>query len=84
MQFLPQGKEIKAMKSNITKEFLENHFKFHNKLTVYQGHIPLTITKEWHLHFNGGHYDFDVQDCEDFADLCRKKNITLEPTDMEQ
>ena len=36
----------------ITKEFLENHFKFHNKLTIYQGQIPLTITKAWHLHLN--------------------------------
>ena len=47
-------------KAMITKEFLENHFKFHNKLTIYQGQIPLTITKAWHLHLNGGHHDYDI------------------------
>lgn len=63
----------------ITREYLENHFKHHNKLVVYQGDVPLTITKEWHLHFNGGHHDFDIADCEDLKELCNKRNITLKP-----
>ena len=63
----------------ITKEYLENYFKHHNKLVVFQGDVPLTITKEWHLHFNGGHHDFDIEDCEDLAELCDKRNVTLKP-----
>jgi len=63
----------------ITREYLENHFKHHNKLVVYQGDIPLTITKEWHLHFNGGHHDFDIADCKDLEELCNKRNMTLKP-----
>ena len=63
----------------ITKEYLENHFKFHNKLTIYQGQIPLTITKAWHLHLNGGHHDYDIVDCEDLADLCSERELTLKP-----
>ncbi len=63
----------------ITKEFLDNHFKHHDKLTVYQGEIPLTITKAWHLHFSGGHYEFDIQDTEDLEELFRAKGVTLKP-----
>lgn len=66
----------------ITKEFLEKHFRLHNKLTVYQGRLPLTVTKEYHLRFNGGHHAFDIS-CEDFAEMCEKRGITLEPTDSE-
>jgi hypothetical protein len=44
----------------ITKEFLEKHFKHHDKLVVYQNNIPLTITKAWHLHFSSGHHEFDI------------------------
>ena len=65
--------------AELTREFLENHFKFHNKLTIYQGQIPLTITKAWHLHLNGGHHDYDIVDCEDLADLCSERELTLKP-----
>ncbi len=68
----------------ITKEFLEKHFRHHDKLVVYQNNIPLTITKEWHLHFNGGHYDFDLNDCEELADLSKKQRITLKPVNPEE
>lgn len=64
----------------ITKEFLENHFKFHNKLVIYQGQIPITITKAWHLHFSGGHHEFDIADCEDLAEQSRLRYLTLKPT----
>lgn len=67
------------MKGNITEEYLKNHFRFHNRLTVYQGSIPLTITKAWHLHFSGGHHEFDISDCADLAEMCSKRGITLEP-----
>ncbi len=65
--------------AELTKEFLENHFKLHNKLTIYQNQIPLTITKAWHLHFNGGYHDFDIEDCEDLAELCSQRGLTLKP-----
>ena len=72
------------MEKQITKEFLENHFKFHDKLTLYQGEIPLTITKEWHLHFNGGHHDFDIDDCASLEELSAKRNLTIKPVKSEE
>jgi len=66
----------------ITKEFLEKHFKLHNRLTVYQDGTPLTITKAYHLHFSGGHHEFDISDCEDLAELCKKRGITLEAKEV--
>ena len=75
--------EDKEEKSVITKDYLEKHFKHHDRLIIYQGKIPLTITKEWHLHFDGGHHEFDITDCEDLAELCSKRNITLQPADTE-
>jgi len=63
----------------ITKEYLENHFKHHNKLVLYSGTIPLTITKAWHLHLNGGHNSFDIDDCEDLEYMCKLKYLTLKP-----
>lgn len=63
----------------ITKDFLENHFKHHNKLVLYSGTIPLTITKAWHLHLEGGHSSFDIDDCEDLEYICQLKGVTLKP-----
>ncbi len=72
------------MEEVVTKEFLEKHFKFHNKIVLYQGDMPLTITKAWHLHFSGGHSDFDLQDCEDLANLCKERGIKLEPYEISE
>ena len=68
----------------ITKEFLEKHFKMHNKLTVYQGELPLTVSKAWHLRFNGGHHEFDISDCTDLAELCEKRGLTLQPCSVQE
>lgn len=65
--------------AQITKEFIENHFKHHNTLTIYQNQIPLVITKAWHLNFSGGHYAFDLDGCEDLVELCKQRGLTLKP-----
>ena len=68
----------------ITKEFLEKHFRHHDKLVVYQGRTPLTITKAWHLRFEGGHHAFDVADCADLEELLSQRAVTLDPVQTEQ
>ena len=70
--------------AELTREFLENHFKFHNKLTIYQGQIPLTITKAWHLHFDGGYHSFDIEDCKDLAEMCFQRGLTLKPSPKQE
>lgn len=63
----------------ITKEYIENYFKHHDRLVVYRRQIPLTITKAWHLHLSGGHADFDVADSADLAEMFAKTGVTLKP-----
>ncbi len=45
----------------ITKEFLEKHYKFHDKLVLYTPDgIKLTFAKESHYHMSGGHASLDL------------------------
>lgn len=63
----------------LTKEFLEKHFKFHNKLVLYTpDNICLTISKAYHFHLNGGHKDFDIYDSQDLAELCKYYRLSTE------
>jgi len=62
----------------ITREFLEKHFKHHDKLRLFQGERPITITKEYHLSYNGGDRQFNT-DCADLAELCNYRRLTLKP-----
>lgn len=68
----------------ITKEFLQKHFKMHNKIVLYsKDNIPLTISKEYHLHLEGGHCSMDIVDCEDLAEFCEKTGLSLKPQDIQ-
>lgn len=68
----------------ITKEFLQKHFKMHNKIVLYsKDNIPLTISKEYHLHLEGGHCSMDIEDCEDLAEFCEKTCLSLNPKDIQ-
>lgn len=68
----------------ITKEFLQKHFKMHNKIVLYsKDNIPLTISKEYHLHLEGGHCSMDIGDCEDLAEFCEKTYLSLKPKDIQ-
>lgn len=63
----------------LTKEFLDKHFKVHNKLVLYTpDNVRLTISKAYHFHMNGGHHDFDIHDSEDLAELCKHYKLSTE------
>lgn len=65
----------------ITKEFLEKHYKFHDKLVLYtQDGIKLTFAKESHYHMSGGHASLDLMDLEDFAAFSNARGLTLKPS----
>ncbi len=68
----------------ITKDFLEKHFKHHDKLVLYKESTPLTITKEWHLRLTSGHNAMTIVDCEDLAEYSQKMNLTLHPVDADE
>ena len=62
----------------ITKEFLEKHYKFHDKLVLYTpDDIKLTFSKEPHYHMEGGHATLDLMDIEDFAAFAKARGLSL-------
>ena len=62
----------------ITKEFLEKHFKFHDKLVLYTPEgIKLTFAKESHYHMSGGHASLDLMDLDDLATFSNDTNLNL-------
>ena len=64
----------------ITKDFLEKHYKFHDKLVLYTSDdIKLTFTKEPHYHMEGGHVTLDLMDLEDFASFANARGLSLKP-----
>ena len=64
----------------ITKEFLEKHYKFHDKLVLYTpDDIKLTFSKEPHYHMEGGHATLDLMDLEDFAAFVKARGLSLKP-----
>lgn len=64
----------------ITKEFLEKHYKFHDKLVLYTpDDIKLTFSKEPHYHMEGGHAMLDLMDLEDFAAFAKARGLSLKP-----
>ncbi len=68
----------------ITKEFLEKHYKFHDKLVLYtKDGIKLTFTKEPHYHMSGGHVTLDLMDLEDLAEFSNAKGLSLKPSNTE-
>ena len=67
----------------ISKDFFQKYFKLHNKITLYTAdNIPLTISKAYHLHLDGGHCTMDIADCEDLAEFCELRGLSLEPTEV--
>ena len=64
----------------ITKEFLEKHYKFHDKLVLYTpDDIKLTFSKDPHYHMEGGHAMLDLMDLEDFAAFAKARGLSLKP-----
>lgn len=66
----------------ITKEFLEKHFKLHNKLVLYTpSNVKVVFTKASHFHMDGGYHNLDLMDVEDFAEFCNARGLALEPAE---
>ena len=63
----------------LNKEFFDKYFKYHNKIILYtKENIPLTISKVYHFHLNGGHQDFDIHDSQDLEVLCEYYKLSDE------
>lgn len=65
----------------LTKEFFDKYFKTHEKIVLYTpDNIPMTVSKVYHFHMNGGHRDFDVNDSQDLSEICEYYILSTERT----
>lgn len=64
----------------ITKDFLEKQIKKHGKVTAYStDNIPLAITKEPYLCCDGNTSPAFDMNCEDLADYCEARGLSVTP-----
>ena len=62
------------------KKFFEQHFRLHNKLTIYsKDGIKLPITKEPHYHLEGGHSKLDLMDLDDLTEFANMMALRTTP-----
>lgn len=62
----------------ITKDFLDRHFKYHNKLVLYTPkNVKLVFTKEPHFHMDGGYSTLDLMDTDDLEAFCNARGLSL-------
>lgn len=62
----------------ITKDFLDRHFKYHNKLVLCTPkNVKLVFTKEPHFHMDGGHSTLDLMDTDDLEAFCNARGLSL-------
>ena len=69
------------MNTKITKEFLQEHFKKHDSITLYKPDgTPVTISKQYNIILQGGYSKFTFKDCGELVDFHRKHPFCLKPT----
>ncbi len=69
------------MATNAKQEFLQEHFRKHDSLTLYKDDgTPVTITKKYNVILQGGHHRFTFKDCGKLADFFNKHHFSLKPT----
>lgn len=68
------------MANKITKEFLQEHFRKHDSITLYKADgTPVTFTKGYNLAMNGGHQAFVFKDYERLMGFYLKHHLCLKP-----
>ena len=68
------------MNTTITHNFLREHFRKHDSITLYKADgTPVTFTKQHHLVLCGGHSRFAFQDYESLVAFYQKQRLCLKP-----
>lgn len=65
----------------ITKEFLQEHFKKYDSITLYKPDgTPITFTKQYEPVMEGGHCKLTFNDYESLVSFYQKHHLCLKPT----
>lgn len=64
------------MENEIKKDFLRDHFRKHNSITLYKrGGPPSVFTKQYHIKFYGGHRNMVFNEYNECLAFCKKQNL---------
>lgn len=76
----PRNEEENSMTNKITKQFLQEHFRKHDSITLYKADgTPVTFTKQYNYVLNGGHRRFVFKDYESLVAFYKKQHLCLKP-----
>lgn len=68
------------MTNNVTKEFLQEHFRKHDSITLYKPDgTAVTFRKQYNLVVKGGGFRGDFKTYDELTDFCRKRRLCLKP-----
>lgn len=75
-----RNKEDTNMENEIKKDFLQEHFRKHDSITLYQPDgTPVTFGKYHNLVVTGGHRRYLVKDYESLMVFYKKQHLCLKP-----
>lgn len=65
----------------ITKEFLQEHFRKHDSISLYKPDgIPVTFSKQYDITLRGGGTRFVFKNYDEFLAFYKEKKLSLNPT----
>ena len=68
------------METKITKDFLREHFRKHDTLTLYKADgTPVTFAKRHKFVLKGGYHKFTFDSCQELADFYLKHHLSMTP-----
>lgn len=68
------------MTNEVSKEFLQDHFRKHDSITLYKPDgTPVTISKKHNIILEGGHHRYTFKDCGELTDFFTKHHFCLKP-----
>lgn len=68
------------MATKITKQFLQEHFRKHDSITLYKADgTPVTFAKHHNLVVNGGHSTSTFETYDQLVDFYKKHRLCLKP-----
>lgn len=68
------------MVNEVKKEFLAEHFRKHDSITLYKPDgTPVTFSKQHHICLYGGHRDLVFKDYDEFLAFCKMQHLRQKP-----
>ena len=68
------------MATNISRDFLQEHFRKHDSITLYAPDgAPVTISKQYKIMLRGGHTEMEFKSYDEFMAFYKKRHLSLKP-----